>query len=243
VRPDRAPAFQGRQVVLTVGVLDVGEQLRLLAHEERAPTQQVAGLTQGPRNGSWDGWLRVRQSSDGKTVFEEQFPREMVGTIHHDVAHQRWIVAHHPIIRPAEEVAPSAYFSVWEWPFRNRVYSVLPHRVEHLNSSALSPDAARLAVVHGKPAVSLEVFELPNIEPVGRIPITFAGTTCAICWSPDGQLLGSVQDKRIAIYRVPDLSCAAEFALPYPSDLAFCPRSSLVVLGDWQQGLVVPFAF
>jgi hypothetical protein len=39
------------------------------------------------------------------------------------------------------------------------------------------------------------------------------------------------------------LSCVAEFALPFPSDLAFCPRSSLVVLGDWEQGLVVPFAF
>jgi hypothetical protein len=70
------------------------------------------------------------------------------------------------------------------------------------------------------------------------VPIKVGGTGSALCWSPDGRFLGSVQDKRIAIYQVRDFSCVAEFELPYPSDIVFCPRSNLVVLGDWEQGLV-----
>jgi WD40 repeat protein len=193
-------------------------------------------------DGSWSGWLRVRQSSDGKIVFAEEFPQELIDAIHHDGARQRWTLAHHPTIRPTEEEAPPAYFTAWDWPIRKRKYKVLPRRIGHLHASALSPDGTRLAVVHGTPAVSLDVFELPSTEPAARTPITFAGTTWAIRWSPDGRLLGSVQDKRIAIYHVPDLSCIAELALPFPSDVAFCPKSGLIVLGDWEQGLAVPFA-
>ena len=41
---------EGRQVVLAVGVDDVGDQLGALSHEEATPPQQVAGFTLGPRD-------------------------------------------------------------------------------------------------------------------------------------------------------------------------------------------------
>jgi hypothetical protein len=119
------------------------------------------------------------------------------------------------------------------------MYSVLPYHVGLLYSSALSADGGRLAIVRGGPAATLEVFEPPNTMAVCSAPIKVGGTGSALCWSPDGRFLGSVQDKRIAIYRVPDFSCVAEFALSYPSDIAFCAKSNSVVLGDWEQGLVV----
>lgn len=190
-------------------------------------------------DGSWAGHLRVRQSAIGTITFEEHFPHEMIRAIHHDATGQHWIVEHQPIIRPGEKFAPPAYFSAWEWPFRSKMYSVLPYRVGLLYSSALSADGGRLAMVRGGPAATLEVFEPPSATPLCSVPINVGGTGSALCWSPDGRFLGSVQDTRIAIYHVPDFSGVAEFELPYPSDIVFCPRSTLVVLGDWEQGLVV----
>jgi hypothetical protein len=190
-------------------------------------------------DGSWAGRIRVRQSTLGAITFEKHFPHEMITAIHRDITGNRWIVEHKPIIRSGEKFPPPAYFSAWEWPFGSKIYSVLPYRIGHLFSSALSADGDRLAVVRGAPAAALEVFEPPDPTPVHSAPIKVGGSGSALCWSPDGRFLGSVQDKRIAIYREPDFSCVAEFALPYPSDIAFCTKSKLVVLGDWAQGLVV----
>jgi WD40 repeat protein len=189
-------------------------------------------------DGSWSGHLRVRQSTRGTITFDERFPHEMITAIHRDVTGQRWIVEHQPIIRSGEKFLRPAYFSAWEWPFRSKMYCVLPYRVERCISSALSADGGRLAIVRGGLAATLEVFEPPNTVALCSLPIKVGGTGAALCWSPDGRFLGSVQDKRIAIYQAPEFSCVAEYERSYPSDIAFCPRSDLVVLGDWQQGLV-----
>jgi len=191
-------------------------------------------------DGSWDGCLRVRQAIRGQTVFEETFPQEMICAVHRDGAGQRWIVEHQPITPPSEKLAPPAYFSVWEWPFRKKMHSVLPCRFDHLYSSALSHDGAFLAVVRGGNSAVMEVHGLPNASLQRALPINVGGTASALRWSPDGKWLGSVQRNRTAIYRIPELSCVAEFPLSYPSDISFCPELNVVALGDWQQGFVAP---
>ena len=191
-------------------------------------------------DGSWAGWLRVRQSSDGKTVFEEQFPHEMIRAVHRDASNQRWIVEHQPKVRPSEKFAPPAYFSLWEWPFRTKTFSVLPYRIGLLCSSALSTDGRHLALVRRDTSTVLEVCGVPSETPLWTAPISVSGTGSALSWSPDGSLLASVQEKKIAVYRVPGLSRIAEFALEYPADIAFCPMFKSVELAYWQQGLVAP---
>lgn len=190
-------------------------------------------------DGTGDGRLVVRRWKSGAAVFVETFQQEMIGAVHRDTTGQRWVVEHQPILPPGEKFLPPGYFSVWEWPFRSKTYSVLPHRVGLLYSSALSADGRHLAVVRGgSPNDLLEVFKIPSAKPVACARIKTGGTDSVICWSPDGRFLGSVQAERIAIYEMPKLSCVAEFALSYPSDVAFSPRSNWVVLGDWKQGVV-----
>jgi hypothetical protein len=70
------------------------------------------------------------------------------------------------------------------------------------------------------------------------------GRSYSVARSPDGTRIatvGSAQEKRIAIYRIPDIKCVAEFPMPYPSDVVFLPELNLVALGDWQAGVVVSF--
>jgi WD40 repeat protein len=190
-------------------------------------------------DGSWAGHLRVRQSTDGTITFEEHFPNEIITGIHREATGQNWIVEHSPKVRPGGNFAPPDYFSAWDWPFRTKGYSVLPYRVALLSSSALSADGGRLAIVERGPAPTLAVVDPRTAGPVHGVPIELGGTGSALRWSPDSRFLGSVQKKRIAIYQVPELSCVAEFASSYPSDIAFCAKSNLVVLGDWEQGTVV----
>jgi WD40 repeat protein len=194
-------------------------------------------------DGSWEGFIRARRALAGDVVFEAMFPDEMILAIHRDGTGRRWFVSHQPKTRRSEQFAPPAYFSTWEWPFEPKSYSILPYRYDHLYSSALSGDACYLAVVHGVRGASSAVLELHGLANPAlhrTLPITSGGTGSALRFSPDGSWLGSVQGKRTAIYRIPDLSCIAEFALPYPSDIAFSPELNLAVLGDWQNGIVIP---
>jgi WD40 repeat protein len=191
-------------------------------------------------DGSWGGCLRVRDANRGEIVFEEKFPQEMICAICRNATGQRWYIEHRPIARPSENRAPPAYFSLWEWPFQRETCSVLPCRFDHLYSWSLSHDGAYLAVVRRASADVLELYSASNATLLGTVPVAPGGTGAAIRWAPDGGLLGSVQDNRTAIYRIPDLLCVAEFPLPFPSDIAFCRQLQLAALGDWQQGIVVP---
>jgi len=192
-------------------------------------------------DGSWEGWLRVRRAADGEVIFQQQFPDEMITSVHRDGTGNCWVIEHQPKTRPRENFSPPAYFSVWEWPFWQKARSVLPYRIHHLRSSALSHDATHLAIVRqGNPTV-LEIYRVPEPALLGAVSIAIGGTPTTLRWSPDGRWLGSTQENRTVIYRLPQLSIAAEFPLSYACDVAFCSDLKLVVLGDWEQGLVTAF--
>jgi len=150
------------------------------------------------------------------------------------------VCEHHPKIRPMEKLVPPAYFSFWRWPFRKQVSSVLSCRIAQLCSSAVTPNGAKIAVVTSGKRPGLRVFSLPDARSLADTPISIGGTGGALAWSPDGKLLGSVQEEKTVIYRSDNLSYVAEFRLPYASDIAWSPGMNFVVLADWQTGLVVP---
>lgn len=191
-------------------------------------------------DGTWSGRLTVRRAGSGVHELVQEFGGEMIRSVHSSWDGRRWIIAHGCKATSDDRPPPPDYFSVWDWPFRPGGYRVLPERIAFARSSALSPDAALLAVVHDAPPDMLSVFQLSDGTCAGAVSIQGGGTGDALGWSADGRPIGSVQDQTVVFYTWLDLGKMHELALAYPSDVAFSPRGDVLALGSWQVGWVLP---
>jgi len=191
-------------------------------------------------DGSWSGRLAVRHAGSGAREFVQEFAGEAIRSVHSSWDGKRWIIAHACKATSDDRPPPPDYFSVWDWPFRPRGYRVLTERVAFARSSALSPDGALLAVVHGAPPDMVSVFQLSDGMSVGAASIQSGGTGHALGWSTDGHLIGSAQDHTVVFYAWPSLARMHELALAYPSDVAFSPCGDVLALGSWQIGWMLP---
>lgn len=190
-------------------------------------------------DGTWSGRLIVRNARSGAHEFVQDFGGEMIRSVHSSGDGKHWIIAHGCKVTSDDRPPPPDYFSVWDWPFRPGAYRVLPERVAFARSSALSPDRALLAVVHGAPPETLSVFQVSDGTRAGAVSIQGGGTGNALGWSADGRLIGSVQDQTVVFYTWPGLGKMHELALAYPSDAAFSPHGDVLALGSWQVGWVL----
>lgn len=189
---------------------------------------------------TWSGHLTVRRTNSGAHEFMQDFHGEMIRNVHSSQDGKHWIIVHGCKATSHDRPPAPDYFSIWSWPFRPGGYRVLPERVAFARSSALSPDGALLAVVHGAPPDMLSVFQLNDGTCAGAVSIQGGGAGDVLGWSADGSLIGSVQDQTVVFYTWPGLGKMHELALDYPSDVAFSPRGDVLAIGAWQVGWVLP---
>jgi WD40 repeat protein len=190
---------------------------------------------------SWDGRIRVRSALSGRIEFLAEFPGEMIRAVHRDVKGGTWVFSHSPKWTSETESRACDYFSIWHWPFTHR--SVIPPiQIAFARTSALTPDAARLAVLSGHAPAELAIFDIANDTPSARCSFSCGGTGSALAWSPKADFLGSVQAEKVVVYRAGSLEPFREFVLPYPSDVAFSPDGRLVAVGSWESGFVLPMS-
>lgn len=191
-------------------------------------------------DGTWSGRLIVRNARSGAHEFVQDFGGEMIRSVHSPEDGKHWIIEHGCKSTSDDRPPPPDYFSVWDWPLRPGGYRALPDRIAFARSSALSPDGALLAVVHGAPPDTLSVFRVNDGTCVEAVSIQSGGTGNALGWSADGGLIGSVQDQTVVFYTWPGLGKMHDLALAYPCGVAFSSRGDVLALGSWQVGWVLP---
>jgi len=189
-------------------------------------------------DGSWAGWLRVRRVDSGAIELAHEYPGEMITAIHPIQQGARWVVVHS--IKASSTAAPrtATYCSVWEWPLRDRPLFETSLSASFVTSSALSPDGAFLALI-GSPAVTLAVIRVEGGASVASTKVNIGGSTAALCWSPNGTRLASVQAEHVVEYSWPDLTVVNALDVPYPACVAYAPDGRTRAIGSWTRGRVI----
>jgi hypothetical protein len=192
-------------------------------------------------DGSWSGFIRARETENGRVVFERRFAHEMIQGVAAAVGGSIWLSSHSPKATARDRPPEPAYFLRWAWPLSSADPEVLRIRVPFLRSSALSPDGRLLAVIFGAPPTTLQIFSLPEQTIVHSRQVVPGGTGCALRWSKDSGYLGFVNRDRISVIEAPSFDDVWAHILEYPSDLDFSPDAALVALGSWSTGKIVRF--
>jgi WD40 repeat protein len=181
-------------------------------------------------DGSWDGRIEVRSLSNLQRVWT-QLVGYMVIDVSASFDRTLWAFT----IKDTPD-----HVLLRRWPFdrRKRVRRL---EIRSPSCARVSPDGTRLAVIHEWHG-TLSVFDLKANDIVATFTQKNIGTHSELAWSPDGRLLGTTQDGQWKVYSADRLCEIGSLPGPFPCAIEFSPDGSLLALGSWERGLVVPLA-
>jgi WD40 repeat protein len=177
-------------------------------------------------DGSWEGRMDVRSVTNLEPTFSEGFEGCMVSDASASGDRTVW----------AFVVRDHVLFRRWPLDAKGSLQRMVP--LPALCCARLSPDGNRLAVI--QKWITLSVFDLKTNAITATTKLESAATFAALTWSPDGKLLGTVQEGRWTLHVSDDLKQVGALAGPYPCALDFSPDGSLIALGSWERGVVLP---
>jgi hypothetical protein len=194
-------------------------------------------------DGSWGGFLTVRDSFSGVVRYRREHDGEMLCRVHSVRGGTTWLVEHSPKATTDDQPPADDYFTMHTWPLPDSAPAALRIRLPFIRASAVSEDGSRLAVIFGAPPENLHVYELPSERLLWQERVTTGGSGSELRWSPCGSFLASVQKNCIVHYGGTKGDRLAEYSLPFPSDVDYSPDSQLIALGSWQAGEVRPLGY
>lgn len=187
-------------------------------------------------DGSWDGFLTVRDASTGEVHYRREYAGEMLCRVHSVRSGTVWIIEHSPKATTDDQPPADGYYTIWTWPFSDGASSAVGIHLPFICASAVSEDGSRLAVLFGAPPRDLHVYELPSARLLWRDRVTIGGSGSELRFSRSGSFLASVQKDSIVHYCALTGERLEVYPLPFPSDVDYSPDTRLIGLGSWQSG-------
>jgi WD40 repeat protein len=189
-------------------------------------------------DGSWKGRIDVRRVTSLQPTLSQVFEGCMVADASASGGRTVWAFVVSKIGNPHDPDHDHVLFRPWPLDAK-----VARQRMDHLPAiccARLSPNGKRLAVI--QKWTKLSVFDLETNTITATTKLESAATFTALTWSPDGKLLGTVQEGRWTLHASDDLREVGSLAGPYPCAVNFSPEGTLIAFGSWERGLVLPLA-
>ena len=204
-------------------------------------------LLTGPTNEHFieacsSGTLRIRRLSDLRVDYSEQHADIMLGPMAHAADRRLWAFAFN-VKQLDKPTQPPCRIEMRHWPLGQGARRVLGDAFGFIHGLALAPSGTSLAVLDRQceargPRLTIVnttsgALERSGGDPAWRDHRGFA-------WSPDGAWLVIGTDEGHALVDATTLTTLGHLAGEYASDAAFSPDGSLLALGYWSRGLVLP---
>jgi WD40 repeat protein len=194
---------------------------------------------------SWAGFFSVRDWKSKEVVFSQVHSNCRIHGLS-VTADRHCFIYTLGYASPAD--TPQAPYTVvrQQWPADGQKARELSKGWSDIYSSQISPSGRSLAVVHGTPPKTLDVFDLKCSCIVASHTWTFGGIAgCSIGWSNDERILilnGQDDDcsGKCQVLEMPSLSVRHEFAMEYPSFFRFSPSGRFLALGSAKKGFIIP---
>ena len=188
---------------------------------------------------SWGGLLTVRDSATTELVFSHLYRDHMLSDL--SMPNDRSFYVYSAGAPPPSQTEPPPPEIVYlhSWPLRGDNARELPHRWSFISRLQISPSGRYLAVVHGPPPDTLEIYDIHTSSVSACRSVRCGGTPCVIGWSPDETVLALSGDHMCHLFEMPSLAVRCEFALRYACFVGFSNSGRYFAAGSWSTSLVM----
>jgi WD40 repeat protein len=190
---------------------------------------------------SWSGLFSVRDIRSSDMVFSQTYSDCELTRLSATADRSLFVysVAGHP--RSRDGLTPCTV-ALLRWPTRSTKAEQLPKEWEAIWGLQVSPSGCFLALVHGTPPDTLEIYDIARSRTIAHCP--WSGSPgCSIAWSRDEKTLVANGDDCFRMYSLPKLKVVRELPAQYPCFAQFSPDDQFVALGSWKKSFVIPTGF
>jgi WD40 repeat protein len=192
-------------------------------------------------DGSWSGALMIRDAKSGEIVSQERQENTMIKWLSCTRVRDLYAYIRQPKVPDRVSSLPPSQLILRKWPFDAHPEIRLSVSAPYVKAIQLSPNGQSIAVLlmgDKYPECQLEILALPDGRIMSSHTVQLGGTNLSLAWSPDGLLLGCVEEGQISIFDTVSLHRIARHVDPYPCYVEFSPDGSLIALGSWEWGTV-----
>ncbi len=191
---------------------------------------------------TWNGLLRLLDSSTGELVHEELSDRVMIKSMACDSRRMLFAYVRQPKVADRVSRTPFSHVVTRSWPFVDHPEVELSVGDHYVDVVSLSPDGSKLAVLQMNCSAefSLKIVDLLEGSAIASRGVDPGGTNRSLAWSPDGSRLCCVEKGQLSVFDSTSLQYVSRHVDAYPCYVEFSPDGSRIAIGSWEKGIVMP---
>lgn len=191
---------------------------------------------------SWDGLLRLLDSSTGKVVHQELSEGVMIHSMTCDLSRMLFAYVKQPKVADRFSRTPFSRVVTRSWPFVDHPEADISVGDTYVNSVSLSPEGRRLAMLqmNASAEFSLKVIDLSEGSTIASRKVDPGGTNRSLAWSPDGSRLCCVENGQLSVFDSTSLDYVARHVDACACYVEFSPDGTRIAIGSWEKGTILP---
>jgi WD40 repeat protein len=186
---------------------------------------------------SWRGLFSVRDLQTSEVVFSQAHSDCQLTELSTTADRSLFVYSAGGRPHSPDEPTPCTV-ALHRWPTRNAKAEVLPRKWAAIGGLQISPSGRFLAVAHGTPPSTLEIYDISRSRTVARR--NWSGPHGgSIAWSRDEKSVIVVEQDCFRMYGLPKLTLLRELPVHHPCFVRFSPSDKFVGLGSWEKSFII----
>lgn len=190
---------------------------------------------------SWSGLFSVRDRESAEVVFSQSYDDCQLTELSTTADRSLFVYSVGGRPRSPDGLTPCTV-ALYRWPTHSTTAEQLPKEWEAIRGLQVSPSGRFLALAHGTPPDTLEIYDIARSRTVAQC--AWSGSPgCSIVWSRDEKTLVANGDECFRVYALPKLKVVRELPVQYPCFAQFSHDEEFVALGSWKKSFVIPTGY
>jgi WD40 repeat protein len=188
---------------------------------------------------SWNGLFSVRDRETAEVVFSQSYDDGCQLTELSTTADRNIFVYSIGGTPSSPDGLTPCTVALRRWPTRGTTAEQLPKDWEAIWGLRVSPSGRFLALVHGTPPETLEIYDIARSRTITQC--AWSGSPgCSIAWSRDEKTLVTNGDDCFRMYGLPKLRVVRQLPAQYPCFAQYSPDEEFIALGSWKNSFLIP---
>jgi len=187
-------------------------------------------------DGSWSGYLAIRDAANGRIVWYREYPDEMITDIYTNRKKSIFISRVAPTIH-SKKTRP--YFLLWSLPFSDADAKMIDMSTYNIDEAAFNSDLSRVAVIHSKKPFRFAVYDLNSHDELWKMKLSSYGPGTCLAWTPDDEVISVIDNNRVNFLNARNGKIIADFALPFACKVQYSNSMKYLAICSWEKGMLL----
>jgi WD40 repeat protein len=190
-------------------------------------------------DGTWGGMLATYDVATQSRQLEHSFPNAMITSIEPSPGGN--ISAIVVQSKDSAGLGPGPQHSIYiaEWSSSGLALRAIDMKFSRVTASAFNRNEDRLAIIRDNvafPEGCIEIIDITHVDTIASRACILSPNGSSICWSPDGGVIGTVENDGFGFYDVEGLEEVAREPWKYAAHVEFSRDGKYLALGAWSGG-------